>query len=411
MLMEYMKPRERLITALKHDEPDRVPIDLGSMPSTGIMAVAYARLKEYFGIKGGVIRVYDTGQQLAEPEEFLLNSFHVDVIDLKRSLPPSGPDNRRWKKWVLPDGTPCEVPEWFNPEPDGGGGWILRDEKGRIVSKMPKGSLYFDGVYHPLEKARLVKEVEDYPWERHKVSDEYVQWLKRKAEYLYHNTDYAIHFFGAGSLHEWGQALRGWSTWLVDLRVRKHIANAMLENMMEVLKHNLKKYVSALEGLVQVIGFGDDLGVQVGPQISPKTYREMLKPYHEELFRYVKKHSKMFVFLHSCGSIYDLIPDLIDAGVDAINPVQISARNMEPERLKREFGEQVTFWGGGVDTQSILPFSEPEEVKEHVKRNLETFKPGGGYVFNQVHNIQAKVPPQNIVEAYKAAYEYGFYIR
>ncbi len=409
--METLKSRERVLAALRHEEPDRVPIDLGSMGSTGIMAIAYARLREYLGVKGGVVRVYDTGQQLAEPEEWLLKLFHVDVIDLKRSLPPAGPDGRKWKRWVLPDGTPCEVPERFNPEPDGEGGWVIRNSDGIVVSRMPKGGLYFDSTYHPLEKARSVQDVLDYPWDRHRVGDGYVEWLRRKAEYLHRNTDYAVHFFGAGSIHEWGQGLRGWSNWLIDLRVRKRMAEAMLENMVEVLMHNLKKYVSALDGLVEIIGFGDDLGVQTGPQVSPETYREMLKPYHEELFSYVKKHSRMYVFLHSCGSIYDLIPDLIDAGVDALNPVQISARNMEPEKLKREFGEQVTFWGGGVDTQRVLPYETPERVREHVRRNIQVFKQGGGYVFNQVHNIQARVPPENIVEAYKAAYTYGFYSR
>ena len=135
----------------------------------------------------------------------------------------------------------------------------------------------------------------------------------------------------------------------------------------------------------------------------------MIKPYHEELFQYVKKHSKLFVFLHSCGSIYALIPDLIDAGVDVLNPVQISAKDMNPKRLKREFGEQITFWGGGIDTQHVLPFAKPNEIAEHVRRNISIFAPGGGYVFNQVHNIQAHVPPENIVTMFKTAYEYGKY--
>ena len=404
-----MRSRERVLVALNHEEPDRVPIDLGSMPSTGITALAYARLKEYLGLKGGVVRIYDVGQQLAEPEKEILELFHIDVIDLKRSLEPCGPDGGRWKKWQLPDGTPCEIPEWFNPEPDGAGGWVVRDSKGRIIMRMPKGGYYFDTVYHPLEKVRRKADIEEYDWDAHKVSDEYVAALRRKAEYLYKNTDYAIMFFGAGSIHEWGQSLRGWSNWLIDLRLRKHIAEALLEHMMDVLMYNLKRYVEALKDYVQIIGFGDDLGVQTGPQISPETYREMIKPYHEELFQYVKKHSKLFVFLHSCGSIYALIPDLIDAGVDVLNPVQISAKDMNPKRLKREFGEQITFWGGGIDTQHVLPFAKPNEIAEHVRRNISIFAPGGGYVFNQVHNIQAHVPPENIVTMFKTAYEYGKY--
>ncbi|NHV99147.1 MAG: hypothetical protein HA496_05780 [Thaumarchaeota archaeon] len=188
--------------------------------------------------------------------------------------------------------------------------------------------------------------------------------------------------------------MRGWSNWLIDLSSRRSLASAILDRMMSVLMHNVKKYVEALKDHVQVIGFGDDLGIQTGPQVSPKTYRELLKPCHTELFQYVKKHSRIFVFLHSCGSIHDLIPDLIDAGVDILNPVQISARNMEPERLKKEFGDQVAFWGGGVDTQKVFHAGSPEEVYKHVKKNILVFARNGGYVFNQVHNIQANVPPE-----------------
>ncbi|MEM0219892.1 MAG: uroporphyrinogen decarboxylase family protein [Thermoproteota archaeon] len=404
-----MNPRERVLIALKHEEPDRVPIDLGSMPSTGIMAIAYSRLKKYLGINKGVIRVYDTGQQLAEPEKEILEYFNVDVITLTRTLEPCGPSKEKWKPWKLPDGTQCEVPEWFNPEPDGAGGWVIKNDQGIVVSKMPKDSLFFDSVYHPFEKVENLKEVENYEWDSFKINESYAKYLRKKAEYLYENTIYAIHFFGFGSLHEWGQGLRGWSNWLMDLTMKRRIANVLLEKMFEVLRHNLKIYVEELKDYVQIIGFGgEDLGVQSGPQIPPKVYREMLKPYHSELFHYIKKHSKLFVFLHSCGSIYSLIPDLIDAGVDIINPVQISAKNMEPSKLKAEFGKQLTFWGGGVDTQHTF-YKKPEEVYEHVKNNILAFAPGGGYVFTQVHNIVANVPPENIVAAYRSAYENGRY--
>ncbi|HDJ89829.1 MAG TPA: hypothetical protein ENG40_03965 [Thermoprotei archaeon] len=177
--------------------------------------------------------------------------------------------------------------------------------------------------------------------------------LRENAEYLKNNTDYAILFHGAGGVHKWGQGLRGWSNWLVDLRFRKSIASAMLDHMIEIILYNLKKLVHALNDRIQIIGFGDDLGIQSRPQVSPKTFKEMLKPYYEEIFGYVKKHSKLYIFFHSCGSIYELIPDLIDTGIDILNPVQISAKNMEPEKLKENFGEQLVFWGGGVDTQKV----------------------------------------------------------
>lgn len=404
-----MSHRERLVTAAAHQEPDRLPIDFGSMGSTGITALAYARLKDHIGAKGGVIRVYDTGQQLAEPEKMILDMLHVDVIDLRRSLAPAGPDDRGWRDWQLRDGTKVEVPASFDPEPDEEGGYILKDSEGRVTARMPKDGLYFDSVWHALERMRAAAEVKNIDWESKKISDQEVKWLEKKAIYLDQQTDYAILFQGCGGVHEWGQSLRGWSNWIVDLGARKALAEALLDRMMEVNMHRLKRLVSVLGPHVQVLGFGDDLGMQMGPQISPSTYREMLKPRHEEMFTYAKKHSKCFTFLHSCGSIHALLPDLIDAGLDIINPVQISASGMDPNRLKEEFGEQLAFWGGGADTQNVLGFKPAPEVEKHVKENISIFSKGGGFVFNQVHNIQPNVSPAALLATYSAANKYGRY--
>ena len=161
------------------------------------------------------------------------------------------------------------------------------------------------------------------------------------------------------------------------------------------------------EHCIQIIQMGDDLGTQVATQLSPEMYREYVKPRHEAIYQYVREHSNLTVFLHSCGSIYKLIPDLIDAGVEILNPVQTSAAHMDPRRLKDEFGDQLTFWGGGCDTQTVLPTATPEEVREHVRERMEIFKPGGGFVFNQIHNVQPNVPPENVVAMLDAAYEYG----
>jgi len=407
--VDGMTHRERLVVAASHQEPDRVPVDFGAMGSTGITALAYARLKEYLGMRDGTIRVYDTGQQLAEPERAILDLLHVDVIDLRRSLEPAGPDGRGWKPWKLRDGTPVEVPSSFNPEPDGDGGYVLKDSQGRIHARMPPDGFFFDSVYHPLEKMKSSSEAKSLDWESMKISDQHVRWLQEKAKYLERETDYAILFQGCGGVHEWGQGLRGWTNWIVDLGARKPLAEALLDRMMEVNMDRLKKLVPALGPHVQVLGFGDDLGMQMGPQISPKNYREMLKPRHEEMFTYAKKHSKCFIFLHSCGSIYSLLPDLIDAGLDIINPVQISAANMEPERLKKEFGDQLTFWGGGADTQNVLGYQPVDEVEKHVRRNVSIFGRNGGFVFNQVHNVQPNVEPEALLAAYATANRFGRY--
>ena len=407
--MEEMSHRERVVTSLGHQEPDRVPVDFGSMGSTGITALAYAKLRSYLGIRGGRIRVYDTGQQLAEPEKPVLDLFGVDVIDLRRSLPPAAPDGQRWRRWILRDGTVCEAPQGFNPQPDGEGGYVIRDRSGNVVSRMPKDGFYFDSVWHPLEKMKSPSDADQIDWDGMKISDERLRILEEKAAFLERNTDYAIHFHGCGGIHEWGQGLRGWTNWLVDLGARKHLAEALLDRMMDVNMYNLKRIVERIAPHIQVLGFGDDLGMQIGPQISPKVYREMLKPRHEEMFTYAKRHSRCFVFLHSCGSIYRLIPDLIDAGVDALNPVQISAAEMDPKRLKEEFGEQITFWGGGADTQNVLGFRPVWEVVSHVRENLAIFAPGGGFVFNQVHNIQPNVSPEALVAMYQTALRAGSY--
>ncbi|MDK6029354.1 uroporphyrinogen decarboxylase family protein [Ignisphaera sp. 4213-co] len=285
---------------------------------------------------------------------------------------------------------------------------------------MPKKGYYFEGfnrVKPPLGDINSVSDVKNYDWSSAKISTEHLEFLKKRAEWLYKNTDYALLFFSgyaylggcAMGFHEWGQGLRGWAKWLADLRVRKPLAEAILDQMMEILKYNVENIVSTLKDYVQVIAFGDDFGTEEGPQISVEIFREFYKHRFEELFSIVKRRSKMFIYFHSCGSIYPIIKELIDAGIDAINPVQISAKGMDPEKLKRDYGEQVTFWGGGADTQHVLPFAKPDEVVEHVKKLIKIFAPGGGFVFASVHNIQPPTPPENIVAMFETAYKYGKY--
>ncbi|MEM1607981.1 MAG: uroporphyrinogen decarboxylase family protein, partial [Ignisphaera sp.] len=246
-------------------------------------------------------------------------------------------------------------------------------------------------------------------WDLFKVSDKYVDYLRKKAEYLYKNTDYALVYSLAGRMHAWAQALRGWTRWLADLRLRKVLAEAVLDNIMDVLMYNVKRFVDAFGEYVQVIGFADDLGTEEGPQIPVQLFRDMYKHRYEELFGYIKKHSKMYIFLHSDGAIFPLIKEFIDAGLDIINPIQLSAKGMDPEKLKKEYGEQITFWGGGADVQRILPFANKDEVVQHVKNLIKIFAPGGGFVFAATHNIQPPTPPENIVAVFETAYKYGKY--
>jgi len=402
-----MNSRERVLTALRHQEPDRVPIDLDGMASTGIMAVAYNRLKAHLGLTGGPARMYDISQQLAHPEPAVRRRFSVDVLPLPRAPVGLDPTQPLWKPWSLPGGSPCLVPAGFNPTRDDRGDWLIFDDEGHITHRMPRGGLYFDQVYHPLAEATTVAEIQafDLP----SISEQELAWLSREARALYETTDKAIMGHFGGSILEAGQALRGWERFMMDMALEPRLAEALAQKLADHYLANLPPYLDAVGEYIQIIQMGDDLGTQGGPQMSPEMYRRIIKPRHRQVYQHVKRHSDVCLFLHSCGSIYRFIPDLIEIGVDILNPVQISAAEMNPAQLKREFGQDITFWGGGADTQHVLPNATPDEVRQHVRELLEIFAPGGGYVFCQVHNIQANVPPENVVAMFDAALEFGRY--
>jgi len=401
MRSRKMTSREMVLTALEHKEPDRIPVDLGGMGSTGIMGMAYNKLKKYWGMGDGITRIYDTWQQLALPEEEILKKVGADILPV--FIEPKG-----WKKWTLPDGSPCEIPEDFNPEILPDGSQVIKDDKGIITARMPKGGFYFDGLCHPLKDAKTTTDIENYDWQYH-YNKEDLENLRTKAKYLYENIDYALMGNNAGSVSEWAQGLRGWDIFMMDLAINQEFAGYLLDKIVEVNIERVKQYIGAVGDFVQVIQVGDDLGVQNGLQMSPELYRKMIKPRQKKFYQFIKDNTDAYLFLHSCGSIYELIPDLIEIGVDIINPVQVTAKNMDSKRFKKEFGRDVTIWGGGCDTQHVLPFGSPAEVGEEVKRRIDDFAPGGGFIFAQVHNIQVGVPPQNIAAMYQKVNDYGKY--
>ncbi|NOZ26930.1 MAG: methyltransferase [Chloroflexi bacterium] len=397
-----MKPRERVLTALAHKEPDRVPIDFGGMRSTGIMALAYAPLKRSLGIEDGSIDVYDVGQQLALVEEPVRQRFGVDVVPL--DFDALGP----WQPYTLPDGTPARVPAHYRIERAEDGTLYILNDEGRRVAAMPPDGYYFDSIYHPLADAQTVDDLKAFSWSGR--SDEDLARLREEARRLYNETDYAIMGAFGGNILESGQGLRGWEQFMLDLAYGGPFLETFLELLTENHLRNLERYLGAVGEYIQIIQMGDDLGTQRGPQISVDMYRRWIKPYHKRIYGWVHDHyPDIYVFLHCCGGVYDLIPDLIDAGVDILNPVQTSAHGMDPVRLKREFGRDLVFWGGGCETQSTLPHGTPEEVRQQVKERLEIFAPDGGYVFNQIHNIQHGVPPENITAMFEAALAHGSY--
>jgi len=414
-----MTRRERVLCAIGHREPDKVPIDLGAMRSTGITALAYGRLKKYLGMTGGSTDVYDVIQQLAQPEDPILDFFEADVIDLGRAFLTEAKD---WKDFTLPDGSAAKIPAHLRVEPDGAGGYLARSADGAVIGAMPGGAFYLSQTFYPLfewdgKDTNVLDHLPDLmgkvTWAAlptapgHKpLTPEHLAEIRRKAKHLYETTDFAIMAGFGGNLLEWGQFLCRNDQFLADLIESPRKAEALLDRLTEIHIANLEKFLDAIEGYVQIIQMGDDLGTQLASQISPQMYRRFFKPRHKLIYERIRRRAGIHLFLHSCGAIADLFPDLIEVGVEIINPVQTSARGMDPERLKREFGKDITFWGGGCDTQRVLPEGTEKEIDEHVRRRIEVLAPGGGFVFTQVHNIMPNVPPQNVVAMAEAAKTY-----
>lgn len=409
-----MNSRERILASINHKEPDHVPIDLGSTPSSGISAIAYGRLVRHLNLKSSHNRVYDVVQQLAQPEHGVLDSFGVDVLDIGRMFNTQAGD---WYEVKLSDGSSAEYPSWFKPARQNDGSCIAYSKNGEPVGRMPEGATFFDQVIfpymdgYPSDYRNLKQDMNKVIWSAcvHSPWDNanrenFWSILREKAIQLRQNSDKAIMLVCGCNLFEWGTFLRRIDNFLMDLILEPIEAEKLLDALMAIHLETLKNVCKSVGDIVDIIRFGDDLGTNNGPFMSPEIYRKIFKPRQKELCGYVRKHSKMHTFLHSCGSIYKLIPDLIEAGYDIINPVQTNSADMGPERLKKEFGKDITFWGGGCDTKNVLNKCTPREVRDHVRRNIEIFAPGGGFVFNAIHNIMPDVPPENIIAMFDAVF-------
>lgn len=400
-----LTPRERVILAVNHQETERIPIDFGAMRSTGINAVVYNQLKEYLQMTGGQTRVYDVKQLLADPELEVLQLFGADVLQLHRLAPSIGLKIDQYKPGKLPDGSACLVPENFHPQLTEEGDEVLTNDRGQVICKRPKGGLYFDEIYAPLEKATGA-EVEAFTYPA--ITEAELQYLEKQAGMLYHTHEYAILGAAGVSIFEKGLKDFGYEEFLVRISQEKETIECYLSHLTSAYLQMLDRYLNAVGEYIQIIQFSDDLGMQYSPLIPPKVYRELFKPFHAELVQFVKaKHKNLKVALHSCGSIFDLIPDLIEAGFDILNPIQTNAAKMDPLTLKKEFGRALTFWGGGCSTQTTLTFGSTADVIKETTEMINIFAPGGGFVFNQVHNIQPGVAPEKIVALYATANEMG----
>ncbi len=410
-----MNSRERIMTAIGHQEPDRLPIDCGAMRSTGIQAIAYAHLKKHLGIHDGQVRVFDVIQQLAEPERFYLDQFRVDAINAGRDFAPD-----RWKEWMLPDGSLCQIPQYIDFRRNGED-WEACNSRGNVVARMLKGTTYFSQCLHPLDRPDWPDLLKDFPEPMENVcwgclaepiyegglSDDNLRKISDHVQKLRRTSDRAIMIAFGANLFEWASYLRRMDNFLMDLVLEPASAERLLDTLVETHLAGLDRLLPVLGENVDLIQLGDDLGTEAGPFFSLPMFRRFFKPRYALIIQHIRKlRPNIRIFLHCCGSIAPLLEDLIEVGVEVINPVQISAKNMDPATLKKRFGQDITFWGGGCDTQHVLSQGTPQQVKDHVRRNIDAFAPGGGFVFDQVHNILAEVPPQNIVAMYEAAMQH-----
>jgi len=400
-----MISRERILKALNHQETDRIPRDLGGTESSGMTANSLFKLCTHLHIPA-TLKIFEPYQYVAYIMDELKEKFKVDTVNLTLE-----PEN--WVKRVNPFNFEVLLPKEWCEEICKDESSVVKSKDGKVVARRPKGGYYFDPVNPPLETiaepgllAKHKKTI--FSFDLPSFADESVEHLQSRSEVLYDRGECTVfnlccHILAAGQL------LRGYENFMVDLLINKKMVRNLLDYLIEGYCRRVDWLVPFLKDKVDVILLNDDLGTQNGPMLSLSTYREMIKPYQERLFKYVKKSFNKPILFHSCGAVREFIPDLIEVGVDALNPVQLSAAGMELKGLKRDFGNDITFWGGGVDTQEVLNRKTPAEVKDAVKKSVDILAPGGGFVFCQVHNVQPDVPPENVLAMYEALDEVSGY--
>jgi len=373
---------------------------------------------------GAPVKVIEPYQMLGEIASDLCEALGVDVVGLDTGTTMFGFKNEGWKPWRLYDGTPVLVPSSFNTKPDAEGNILMYpqgDTSAPPCARMPKGGFYFDAVDRqpPLDWSEL--NVEDNLEEFSPISNKDLESLRLKAERLHTKTDKAIlaNFGGTafgdialvpGLQLKHPKGVRGVKEWYMCTFRRPDYVDKVFELQCEIALENLEKIRKAVGGRVAAVFVtGTDFGTQRGPIMSNATYRKLYKPYHKRVNDWVHEHTSWKTFIHSCGSVEPLIDELIEAGFDILNPVQTSAARMNPRGLKEKYGDRVTFWGGGVDTQHTLPFGTPDQVSREVRERIRVFGPGGGFVFNTIHNVQPRIPVANVLAMYRTLSEFGSY--
>ena len=417
-----MNSRERARKALNHQVADRVTVDFGGTCVSGISASTVSALRNYYGLDNkNPVKVIEPFQMLGEIADDLKEKLSVDFVELSNIENVFGFKNLGWKPWQLFDGTRVLVPGKFNTVQEPDGSYLQYPQGDSSVpasARMPKNGYYFDPIIRqgPIVENKL--NPEDNIEEFTPLSEESLEYFEKEADYLYKNTDFSIvaNIGGTalgdiavvpGPALKHPKGIRDFEEWYISLIKRKDYIHEVYFMQTEVSLKNIESLKQAVSNKIDVFLVTDaDFGTQRGQFISNELYNELYKPFHKKINDWIHRNTAWKTFIHSCGAVEKLIPEFIDAGFDILNPVQLSAEGMDGKSLKEKYGNKLVFWGGGVDTQKTLPFGTTEEVAQQVEERVKIFSKGGGFVFNAIHNIQAKTPVENIAAMIEAVKNY-----
>jgi hypothetical protein len=415
-----MRSRERLISTLNHKQSDRIPIDFGGTAVTGVHVSCVAALRDYYGLEKRPVRIHEPGQMLGLLDDDLKDAMGLDVTGVFRRGTKWGFPAERWKPWLF-NGLEVLVPGDFNTTEDANGDTLIHPQGDTAVppsGRMPKGGYFFDCIVRqePFDEENL--NPEDNMEEFSQISQTDLDFLSRAANEAAATGRGVVAAFGGTAFGDIAQVpgpalkhpkgIRDITEWYVSTRSRQDYIHKVFAHQCAIALGNLERIYAVVGDKVQAVNLcGTDFGTQTSAFCSVKTLRDLYFPYYKQINDWIHAHTQWKTFKHSCGAVSKFIPSFIEAGFDILNPVQCSATGMEPEGLKANFGDRITFWGGGVDTQKTLPFGTPAEIRQQVLRRCEIFAPGGGFVFNSIHNVQAQTPVENIVAMLDAVHEFN----
>jgi uroporphyrinogen decarboxylase len=390
-----MTPKERIMAAVNHEDVDKIPVDLGGSVQSTIHVYAYTNLKKALGIKSSDVEVMDTYILAANVEDSVRRTLQIDTVPILCPVDACGVRNDVEKKtWTMPNGLNVKVSEDFDPVQQDDGSWIL--DKGGYQFKLPATGYYFDMIKYLLQDANTQQDIEN-TFDFAGFTTEQAIFYKNQAERL-RGTDLAV--IGDVWASFSAEDMFGYEKAFMDLSLKKDQTIYFIERLTDMFIHNFDLFYEAVGDVCNIMMIHKDMGHQHGPTISPDVAREVFMPSFKKFVSHVKSKSNYKVMMHNCGSIYAFIPDLINCGIDILNPIQFTAKDMELSKLKKEFGKYLCFWGGGVDTQQVFPYGSMEDVRKQVRENATILSKSSGFVFNPVHCIQANVSADNILAAF-----------